>query len=56
MDYKNAKKLHNNDEIIVKETGEVTKVITTETYDKDVYVYAVTNDNGYTKLHHKEIN
>lgn len=54
MVYDFAKKLHNGDEIKVKETGEITQVINTEIFEKDVFVYAMTQ-NGYSKLHHKEI-
>ena len=55
MNYKNAKKLHNNDEVILKKNGEIVTVINTEYDEKNVYIYVMTNDTGYTKLHHKEI-
>ena len=54
MIYEFATKLHNGNEIKVKETGEITQVINTEIYEKDVFVCAMTQ-NGYSKLHHKEI-
>ena len=54
MKYKYAKDLHNEDQITIKATGVTTEVISTEVYDKDVYVYAMTSE-GYTKLHHREI-
>lgn len=54
MLYKYAKQLHNHDEIIVKETGEIVNVISTEVLKKDVFIYAMTRD-GYTKLHHRQI-
>lgn len=53
MLYKNAKKLHNNDEITLKQTGETTNVISTKILEKNVFVYAMTH-NGYSKLNHKE--
>lgn len=55
MKYEQAKNLHNHDELTIKETGEITEVINTEVDEKNVFIYAMTNENGYTKLHHKEI-
>mgnify|MGYP001045680637 CR=1 FL=1 len=55
MTFKNAKELHNNDQIMVKSTKEVTEVITVEHGEKDIWVCAMTQENGYTRLHHKEI-
>ena len=40
MKYRNAKKLHNGDEIVIKETKEITKVINTEVFKKDIFVHA----------------
>ncbi|MCL5116591.1 MAG: hypothetical protein M1272_05510 [Firmicutes bacterium] len=55
MTYRFAKNLHNEDEVRVKRTGEVVRVINTETHNKDVYVFCVTQTDGYTKLRHTEI-
>lgn len=54
MKYKDAKKLHNHDQITVKITKEVTEVISIEIHEKNVYVNAMT-DQGYSTLNHKEI-
>ena len=55
MTFKDAKELHNNDQITVKSTKEVTEVISVEHSGKDIWVRAMTQDSGYTRLHHKEI-
>lgn len=55
MDFKNAKKLHNHDQITIKATREITEVIKTEVDEKNIVIYAITRDNGYTKLNHKDI-
>lgn len=55
MEFKYAKKLHNEDQITIKSTNEVTTVINTEVEEKSVWVYAMTNENGFSKLHHTEI-
>lgn len=54
MELKYAKKLHNGDQITVKETKEVTDVQNTECQEKDVWVFAMTSE-GYSRLHHTEI-
>ena len=54
MLYRYAKQLHNHDEITIKETGEIVEVISTDVYEKDVFVYAMTKD-GYIKLNHRQI-
>jgi hypothetical protein len=56
MRYDFAKRLHSGDEIRVKKTKEITKVIYIEIEhgDRAVHVYAVTRD-GFTKLQHTEI-
>lgn len=54
MTYKYAKDLHNGDEVSVKKSGEITTVISTEVSEKDIYIYAMTQE-GYTKLHHRDI-
>lgn len=54
MSYAYAKMLHNDDEVTIKGTGETVRVISTEVYDKDVFIYAMTQ-HGYTRLHHRHI-
>jgi hypothetical protein len=56
MNYGEALKLHNEDEVTVKSTGEVVRVISTEIDpdNKVVITYAMTN-KGYTGLNHNEI-
>lgn len=52
MRYRNAKKLHNGDEVSVKKTGLVQQVLTVERPDeKTILVYC---DDGCT-YHHREI-
>lgn len=51
MTYKNARKLHNEDEIIVKETGESLYVISTEINEKNVIIFC--NNGEY--YYHKDI-
>lgn len=51
MTYHNAKKLHNKDEIAVKETNTVLTVISTTVNDKTVIVEC---DDG-NKYHHRDI-
>lgn len=57
MKYINAKKLHNGDEIIIKETGETVIVIDADIREneKQVIVYAQTSHLGYTGLRHSDI-
>jgi hypothetical protein len=47
MRYKEAKELHNEDKLVT--------VISTESNDKNVWIYAMTCDEGYTSLYHTEI-
>lgn len=51
MRYQDAKKLHNEDEIIIKKTGKVLSVITVEVLPKHVNVLC-TDGHVY---HHTEI-
>ena len=51
MTYREAKKLHNEDEVTLKETGEVMTVVETTITEKTVYVMC---DDGNQYLH-KEI-
>lgn len=51
MTYRNAKKLHNEDEVIVKETGCPLYVISTTITEKVVYVEC---DDGNV-YHHRDI-
>ena len=54
MLYNDAKKLHSNDQIVIKSTREITGVIRADVYEKNVYIFAMT-EKGYTKLSHKDI-
>ena len=51
MTFANAKKLHNEDEVTIKETGVTLSVISTEIKDKTVTILC---DDG-NEYHHKEI-
>ena len=58
MKFDDAKKLHNEDEVIIKKTGRALQVISTEVYEKNknnnfnaVIVYC---EDG-NKYHHTEI-
>ena len=51
MTKRQAEKLHNEDEITVKETGEILTVLSVEVYDKKVLVFC---DDGNT-YHHRDI-
>ena len=55
MRYQEAKKLHNEDEVIVKATGAVTTVIDTEIDDKNKIVTVNCDYDGYTPFKHTEI-
>lgn len=55
MNYKNAKELHNNDQVTIKETGEVVEVITTDVQEKDVLVYVMSSGYGYHGFNHNDI-
>ena len=52
MRYKDAKKLHNEDEVTLKRTGEVLVVVETEVQEKDVFIRC---DDG-VMYHHTAIN
>lgn len=52
MRYKDAKKLHNEDEVTLKRTGEVLVVVETEVQEKDVFIRC---DDGVL-YHHTAIN
>lgn len=51
MTYRDAKRLHNEDEVTLKNTGEVMKVVETTITEKMVYVM-LEDGNEYS---HKEI-
>jgi hypothetical protein len=60
MTYRYAKKLHNGDEVKVKGTSEVCRVVEVEEIrDPDgqvgVLVYVETGRDGYVGLHHTEV-
>lgn len=59
MTFKEAKQLHNGDEITIKETGEIVTVISVYTdYVGDklkAFVEVYSSDYGYTTLSHTEI-
>jgi len=55
MQYKFAKQLQNNDQVTIKETGEISEVITTEVHEKDVIIYVMSSEYGYHGFHHKEL-
>lgn len=55
MKFEQAKQLHNTDEVMIKSTGEVVKVVNTEIKEGLVLVYVNTQSDGYTVLTHKEI-
>lgn len=51
MTRRQAEKLHNEDEMMVKETGEILTVLSVDVYNKMVLVHC---DNG-NAYHHKDI-
>lgn len=51
MTKRQVEKLHNEDEIMVKETGEILTVLSVEVYSKKFLVYC---DDGHT-YHHRDI-
>ena len=51
MTFANAKKLHNEDEVTIKETGVILTVISTEVKEKTVTILC---DDG-NEYHHREI-
>lgn len=51
MRYRDAKKLNNEDEVVVKETGNILRVISTKIYEKSVIVGC---DDG-NEYHHTEL-
>lgn len=55
MTFRNAKKLHNEDEVVVKSTGEVVEVLNAYVEDKNVIIECCTYDKGFCKLTHREI-
>ena len=55
MTYQNAKRLHNEDEVIIKSTGDTATVIDT-VVDKANHSVIVNCDyNGYSSFNHKEL-
>lgn len=55
MQYKFAKQLHNGDEVIIKKTGEITKVISADVQPKIVLVACMSREYGYHEFTHKEL-
>jgi hypothetical protein len=60
MRYRYAKRLHNNDEVTIKLTGEIVNVIstqaTTDAAGKPVIqIYVQSSQDGYLGLHHQEV-
>ena len=51
MDYRSAKKLHNEDEVINKETGRSLYVVKIYIHNKDVYILC--NDGEW--YHHRAV-
>lgn len=51
MDYRHAKKLHNEDEILIKATGETLRVVEVENTGRAVIVVC---DDGHA-YHHRDI-
>jgi hypothetical protein len=51
MIYRYAKKLHNEDEVLIKKTGEIVQVISIEVWGKDIFVLC-SDGNTY---HHREL-
>lgn len=56
MRYQKALKLHNEDEVTIKSTGEIVTVLSTVNYpdEKEVVIYAVIN-GVYNGIDHKRI-
>jgi hypothetical protein len=56
MRYQKAIKLHNEDEVTIKSTGEIVTVLSTFNYpdEKEVVIYAVIN-GVYNGIDHKRI-
>ncbi len=54
MKYIHAKKLHNGDEIILKETNELCVVQNTEVHEKKVIIWAMTPKYGFCGLQHTD--
>jgi predicted double-glycine peptidase len=55
MTFQKAKKLHNEDEVILKQTGEVLTVTSAWVEDKTVHLECVDYENSYYKLTHKQV-
>lgn len=55
MRYANARRLHNGDEVTIKDTGEVVRVIEIEDIPslRGVHVFVESPLLGYIKLYHK---
>lgn len=54
MTFTSAKKLHNNDEVTIKETKEIITVSSIEIVGKTVVIKAFTN-NGWEEFRHTEV-
>ena len=63
MQLRQAKKLHNGDEVIDKETGESIKVLTTSFHEGEhpgiggdvVYITGIGNKSGFSEWHHRRV-
>ncbi len=55
MTYQNAKHLHNEDEVIIKSTGDTTTVIDTVVDKVNRSVTVNCDYNGYSSFNHKKI-
>lgn len=56
MTFRNAKKLHNEDEVVSKKTGEVLTVLSAYVENKNVILECVGyKGQGYQTLTHKQI-
>lgn len=55
MTYQNAKRLHNEDEVIIKSTGNTATVIDTVVDKVNRSVTVNCDYNGYSSFTHKEI-
>lgn len=63
MQLRHAKKLHNGDEILDKETGESVRVLSVSFHSDEfpgrggaaVYIEGVGNKSGYSEWHHRRV-
>lgn len=55
MTFRNAKKLHNEDEVCSKKTGEVLTVLSAYVEGKNVILECVDYENRYETYTHKQV-